>query len=104
MGAGENRAAGLALRAPARFVTSRYADLVLKNVTITLPEEVANWARIKAAEEKTTVSRLVCRMLENQMRKSDAYMDAYRQWKELRPTMDIDAANRLTREAAHERR
>jgi hypothetical protein len=42
-------------------------------------------------------------MLEAQMRRSDDYSDAYRRWKEL-PAMDLDAANRLSREEAHERR
>jgi hypothetical protein len=76
---------------------------VLKNVTITLPEEVATWARVKAAEENTSVSRMVGRMLEDQMRHTDAYAAAYQQWRE-HPSWDLDAANRLTREEAHERR
>ena len=75
-------------------------NLVLKNVTITLPEEVAYWARRRAAEENTSVSRLVGKMLEAQMRQSD---DSYWQWQELKP-MDIDAEHRLTREEAHARR
>jgi hypothetical protein len=82
---------------------SCYTELVLKNVTITLSEEVAHWARKKAAEENTSVSRLVGKMLEAQMRQSDEYWEAYRQWKEL-PLLDLDADSRLSREAAHERR
>jgi hypothetical protein len=35
----------------------------MKNVTITLDEKVARWARIKAAEKDTSVSRLVGEML-----------------------------------------
>ena len=80
-----------------------YTESVLKNVTITLSQEVANWARKKAAEENTSVSRLVGRMLEKQMLQSDDYLDAYRRWQKIEP-MDIDAANRLTREDAHARR
>ena len=30
----------------------------LRNVTITLDEEVARWARVRAAEENSSVSRL----------------------------------------------
>ena len=75
---------------------------MLKNVTITITEEVALWARTKAAEENTSVSRLVGKMLETQMRQSDDYADAYRRWKEL-PDFQIDAANRLTREEANGR-
>lgn len=77
---------------------------MLKNVTITLSEEVARWARKKAAGENTSVSRLVGRMLENQMRVSDEYWRAYRRWKKTGSLEGIDAAGRLSREEAHERR
>jgi hypothetical protein len=76
---------------------------VLRNVTISLPEEVAYWARKRAAEENTSVSRLVGKMLEAQMRQTDDYQEAYRRWQELK-AMDIDAERRLTREEAHARR
>ena len=39
----------------------------MKNVTITLDEEVARWARIRAAEEDTSLSRLVGEMLREKM-------------------------------------
>jgi len=35
----------------------------MKNVTITLDEEVVRWTRIRAAEEDTSVSRLVDELL-----------------------------------------
>ncbi len=82
---------------------SCYTDFVLKNVTITLPEEVALWARKRAAEENTSVSRLLGSILEAQMRRSDEYWEANRQWQEI-PLMDLDAEQRLTRERAHARR
>jgi len=85
-------------------VFSCYTDFVLRNITITVPEDVALWARRKAAEENTSVSRLVGRMLENQMRRSDDYWRAYRQWKKIRSLPGIDAANRWSREEAHARR
>ena len=72
-------------------------------MTITVSEEVARWARKKAAEENTSVSRLVGRVLEDQMRRSDGYWRAYRRVKKIR-IPGIDAANRLTREEAHARR
>ena len=80
-----------------------YTGPVLRNITITLSEEVAHWARKRAAEENTSVSRLVGRLLENQMRLSDEYWRAYRQWKRIR-SIDLDAAGRLSREEAHARR
>jgi len=40
---------------------------VMKNVTITLDEEVARWARIRAAEGDTSLSRLVGELLREKM-------------------------------------
>lgn len=85
------------------FVCSCYTDLVLKNVTITLTEEAALWARRKAADQNTSVSKLVGRMLEDQMRLSDEYWRAYETWRTLGPIEGVDAGQRLSREEAHER-
>ncbi|MFO1170712.1 MAG: hypothetical protein U1E49_07040 [Hyphomicrobiaceae bacterium] len=46
----------------------------MKNVTITLDEAVLRWARIRAAELDTSVSRLVSVMLEREM-KSQAQVE-----------------------------
>ena len=89
---------------PLEFVCSCYTGLVLRNVTITVTEEVAQWARKKAAEENTSVSKLVGRMLENQMRMSDEYWRAYRKWKKIAPMKGMDAARRMSREDSHARR
>jgi hypothetical protein len=77
---------------------------VLKNMTITVSEEAARWARRKAAEENTSVSKLVGRMLEDQMRQNDEYWAAYEKWKKIKPMPGLDAAHRLTREEANARR
>jgi hypothetical protein len=77
---------------------------VLKNVTITLPEEVAHWTRRKAADEDLSVSKLIGRILEEQMRRSDEYRHAYERWKKLKSIAGIDAKGRLSREDAHARR
>jgi hypothetical protein len=77
---------------------------VLKNITITVSEEAARWARRKAAEENTSVSRLVGQMLENQMRLTDEYWRAHQRWKKIGAIPGIDAADRLSREEAHARR
>jgi hypothetical protein len=85
---------------------SCYTDPVLKNVTITLDPEVAHWARKKAADESTSVSKLVSRLLEKEMRASDAYWRAYEEWKRSPRDLggSIDASQRFTRDEAHERR
>lgn len=40
----------------------------MKNVTITLDEEVVRWARIWAAQHDTSMSQMVSRLLQEQMR------------------------------------
>ena len=82
--------------------TSCYTTFVLKNLTITVEEDAIRWARRKAAEENTSVSKLVGRMLEDKMRQTDEYWAAYEKWKHIQPINGI-AANRLTREQANER-
>jgi hypothetical protein len=77
---------------------------VLKNVTITLSEETALWARRKAAEENTSVSKLVGRMLEEQMRRTDDYWQAYEKVKKIKPIKGFDASKRLTRDELYDRR
>ena len=52
----------------------------MKNVTITLEEEVARWARVRAAELDTSVSRLVGQMLKEQMVADQGYDTARRRY------------------------
>ena len=52
----------------------------MKNVTITMDDAVADWARIEAAKRNTSVSRLVGEMLAEKMRREDAYARAEREW------------------------
>jgi len=73
-------------------------------MTITVSEETALWARRKAAEENTSVSKLVGRMLEEQMRKTDEYWRAYETWKKVKPIKGFDASKRLSRAELYERR
>lgn len=48
----------------------------MKNVTITLKEDVARWARIRAAEQETSVSKLVGEMLREKMLDERNYLTA----------------------------
>ncbi|MFP3867207.1 MAG: hypothetical protein ACLFUU_03475 [Desulfobacteraceae bacterium] len=52
----------------------------MKNVTITLDEEVARWARIRAAERNMSVSRLVGEMLREKMSQEETYLNAMQQY------------------------
>lgn len=60
---------------------------VVKNVTITLDEDVARWARIRAAELDTSVSRMLGELLREQMARQVTYQTAMRQYlvREARP-------------------
>jgi hypothetical protein len=43
----------------------------LRNVTVTLEEDVAHWARIEAARQDTSVSRLLATLLKERMMVND---------------------------------
>jgi len=58
---------------------------VMKNVTITLDENVARWARIRAAELNTSVSRLVGEMLRDKMLDDEKYEQAGREYLSQKP-------------------
>lgn len=52
----------------------------MKNVTITIEEDVARWARIRAAEEETSLSRLVGEMLREKMIEEKTYQAAMKKY------------------------
>jgi hypothetical protein len=72
-------------------------------MTITVSEETALWARKQAAEENTSVSKLVGRMLEDEMRRRDEYWQAYEKVKKIKPIKGFDASKRLKRDELYER-
>jgi len=77
---------------------------VMKNVTITLDEEVARWARIRAAEHNTSVSRLVGEMLRDKMIEEKSYQIAMEQYLSQPPTVLKDPAEKYpTREELYGR-
>ena len=53
----------------------------MKNVTVSMEDSVAEWARIEAARRNTSVSRLVGQMLGEKMRHDDAYQRAMHEWR-----------------------
>ncbi|MBN1673161.1 MAG: CopG family transcriptional regulator [Kiritimatiellae bacterium] len=48
----------------------------MKNVTITLPEDVAKWARVWAAQHERSLSRMIAEMLGLQMQREEGYETA----------------------------
>jgi hypothetical protein len=51
----------------------------MKNVTVTMEDAVADWARMEAARLNTSVSRLIGELLAEKMRHDDAYERAMRE-------------------------
>jgi hypothetical protein len=76
---------------------------VRRNLTVRVSEEAVLWARRKAAEENTSVARLVGEMIERQMRLSDEYWRAFEHWKSNPPLAERGAVGRMSRETVHER-
>lgn len=74
----------------------------LRNVTMTLEEDVAQWARIEAARRDTSVSRLLGELLKERMSAQDDYQKAMRRALGRKPFLHSDGRY-LTREEAHDR-
>lgn len=58
----------------------------MKNVTITLEEEVAQWARVWAARRNSSLSRLVGELLKKTMIEEEGYQAAMNQFMARPPT------------------
>ena len=76
----------------------------MKNVTITLDEEVASWARIRAAEQETSVSRLVGEMLKEKMHQEETYKASMQHYLSQSPSLIKEPGTPYPRrEKVHER-
>ena len=69
---------------------------------MTLEEEAARWARIEAAKEDISVSRLLGRILEERMAQQDEYGTAMKRALGRKPFLKSDGTY-PSREEAHER-
>ena len=69
----------------------------MKNVTVTMEDLVADWARMEAARRNTSVSRLIGELLAEKMRHDDAYERAMREALEFK-SMGISVGADLARE------
>ncbi|MDX1643402.1 MAG: hypothetical protein R3244_03480 [Thermoanaerobaculia bacterium] len=76
----------------------------MKNVTITLSEEVARWARLEAARRDSSVSRLVGEMLEEKMARDEGRRAAEEQFFSVAPRVLRREGEPLpSREELHDR-
>jgi len=77
--------------------------VAVKNVTITLDESVARWARIRAARENTSVSRFVGELLRAQMVEEEGYEAAMQRYLARRPVRLKAAGGYPRRDELHDR-
>jgi hypothetical protein len=73
-----------------------------RNVTVSLDEEVALWARLEAARRDTSVSRLLGDLLKEQMSREKRYEKAMRSALARRPFLKSEGKY-LGRDEVHER-
>ena len=74
----------------------------MKNVTVTMEDHVADWARMEAARRNTSVSRLIGELLAEKMRHDDAYERAMREVLEFK-SMGTSTVPAMSRQVAVDR-
>ena len=75
----------------------------MKNVTITLNDQVAQWVRVLAARRATSVSRLVGDLLRDEMARDEAYEASMQQYLSREPVALKREGPYPSREELHER-
>lgn len=75
----------------------------MRNITITLEESVARWARLKAAEEDTSVARWVGRLIAERMRDEEQYDQAMGEFFAVRPRRLKREGGYPSRDELHDR-
>jgi hypothetical protein len=77
----------------------------VKNVTVTLDEKTAAWARVYAARRNMSLSRFLAEILDAKMRESRDYDRAMRRYLARKPARLSGVADRYpAREELHDRR
>jgi hypothetical protein len=76
----------------------------MKNITITLDEKTAAWARLHAARHDMSLSRFVAELLDRQMRESRDYERAMRRYLAREPEVLSQPGDSYpTRDELHDR-
>lgn len=76
----------------------------MKNITVTLPENVASWLRVRAAKNGRSVSRWLAELLEDMQRGEQAYELAMERYLARKPRrLNWNDGRRPTRDELHER-
>ena len=94
--------------APGRFDTECVLHYIcvmktqLRNITITLEESIARWARMEAARRDTSISRLLAGILKERMLEEDVYQAAMGRALKRKPFLKTHGRY-LSREEVHDR-
>ena len=76
----------------------------MKNVTITLPDDVARWLRVKAAENDRGVAGWIVELLTRMRHQDDRYESAMKRYLAMKPRrIDWPDGRRPTREELYDR-
>ncbi len=75
----------------------------MRNLTITVPEHVARWAKVWAARHDTSLSRLLGDLLVQLMEQEEGYDPARRQYLSRKPTALKKSGHYPRREDLHDR-
>ena len=75
----------------------------MRNVTVTLDEHVAAWARIRAAELDVSLSRFLSELLRAQMDRTSAYAAAMKEYFAEGPVALKRKGRYPSRESLHDR-
>ncbi len=57
----------------------------MKNVTITRPDDLARWLRLKAAQDDRSVSRCIAELLERMPRREEEYQEVMKSYLAMKP-------------------
>ena len=77
----------------------------MKNVTISLKENVARWARVKAAEQDKSLSRFLADKLEAEMKHESDYEAARKRFASIKPVRLREPGEKLpTRDEIYDRK
>ncbi len=83
-----------------------YYICAMKNITVTLPEDVARWLRVRAAQNERSVSRWLAELIEGMRHQEDEYEVAMERFlaraREPRKLEWVDG-RKPTREELHDR-
>jgi predicted transcriptional regulator len=77
---------------------------VVKNITITMPDDLARKVRVMAAEADTSMSQFLCRLVEEKTVADDTYQAAMKRWlTRERGGLRLDGQKLPTRNEIHDR-